>query len=322
MDLETFQSLPAAEVARRVRAAGGKVCAFPINGTRRWFMLEHQLRGDEDFALTYYEAVGRRHIELYRLLFDHGIDTLLTPVFGPDLAARGDGYMRMASEGLARLATHPDFLDFYDAYAVRVRFYGDYRAFFAGSPYADVPDRFDAVTARTAAHDQRRLFFGVCAHDATETVAALAIRYHAAHGRAPDKRALIEMYYGEDVPPVDFFIGFDRFCVFDAPLVLTGNEDLYFTVSPSPYLDERQLRAILYDHLYARRGGETDYADADPEAWALMGSFYRANRGRTLGVGARHPRAGFWYPTPQVELPPGFAPDPQFTSRQRIGEAS
>ncbi len=307
MDLETFQSLPAAEAARLVRAAGTSVCAFPINGTRRWFMLEHQPSPEPDFVSAYYDAVGMRHIELYRLLFDHGLDTLLTPVFGPDLQARGDNYIRMATAGLPRLANHPDFVNFYREYEVRVRFYGDYRKHFSGSPYAYISDWFDEATAQTAAFNRRRLFFGVCAHDATETVAELAIRYYTAHGRAPDKRALIEMYYGEYVPPVDFFIGFDKFCIFDVPLVLTGDEDLYFTVSPSLYLTERQLRQILYDHCFARRDDETDYADVSPEAWALMKRFYRVNLCKTLGVGARHQRAGFWYPQPQVELPPGFA---------------
>ena len=41
MDAATFHTLPRPEVARLVRAAGPKVCVFPINGTRRWFMLEH-----------------------------------------------------------------------------------------------------------------------------------------------------------------------------------------------------------------------------------------------------------------------------------------
>lgn len=303
MDFETFQSLSAAEAAAVVRAAGSKVCVFPINGTRRWFMLEHPPKEGEDPTSRYLDVAARRHIELYRLLFDHGLDTLLTPIFGPDLLGRGEDYMQMAVEGLVRLATHSDFFEFYHAYRVRVRFYGDYRDFFGATPYAYLSDLFDETTSQTMQYDSHRLFFGVCAQDAVEAVAKLAVGHCIQHGHTPDKRTLVKLYYGEFVDPVDLFIGFDKLCVFDMPLLAVGNEDLYFTVDPSPYLTEHQLRGILYDHLFARRGGEPDLGAVSPEGWAWLRGFYRANLGRTLGVGRRGP-GGFWYPLPQVELAP------------------
>lgn len=304
MQKEAFQSLRLAEIARLVRTAGPKVCVFPINGTRRWFMMEYPLSGEEDMASVYCDVAAKRHIELYRLLFDHGVDTLLTPIFGPDLLERGEAYAEMATEGLALLATHADFLEFYNVYRVRVRFYGDYREFFGSTPYSYLADLFDEATARTLSHDRHQLFFGVCAQSASETIARLAIQYHAEHGRVPNQRKLIEMYYGEYVEPVDLFVGFDKFCVFDMPLVATGNEDLYFTVSPSPYLSERQLRDILFDHLYSRRGGEPDYSVMGPDDWAQMKVFYKANMDRTLGVGTK--LGQIWYPLPQVEVPSDF----------------
>lgn len=306
MNAEKFRNLPKEQVARLVRAAGPKVCVFPVNGTRRWFMLEHRPQNEQEMASAYIDAMERRQIDLCRLLFDHGLDILLMPIFGLDLLKRGAGYMHMMAEGLARLATHPGFLDLYTAYGVRVHFYGDYRQHFAPTPHAYLSDLFDAITAQTSSHDRYRLYFGVCADDASETLAELAVRYYAEHGRVPEKRALVEMYYGEYVPPVDLFIGFDKFCAFDMPLVATGNEDLYFTVSPSTYLTEQQLRDILYDHLYTRPGDEADYLDMQPEDWALMQDFYQANLGRTLGVGARQTRGGYWYPLPVVQLPDGF----------------
>jgi tuberculosinol/isotuberculosinol synthase len=301
MDPEVFQSLSEHEMAELVRSSGPKVCVFPINGTRRWFMLEHTVPEGADSARVYCDVAAERHIDLYRMLFDHGFDTLLTPIFGPDLIERGDDYARMAIEGLVWLATDRRFLAFYRDRDVRVRFYGDHRRFLAPRGYGYVSDLFDEAAAQTAAHDRHRLFFGVCAHEATETIAQLAVQYHSEHGRIPDKKTLVEMYYGEQVQPVSLFIGFDKPCVFDMPLVATGNEDLYFTVSPSPYLSRRQLRAILYDHLYSRRGDDADYASLDAEEWRTMGEFYRANLDNTLGVGAR--AGNVWYPLPQVALP-------------------
>lgn len=304
MDIETFQALSKAEIAAMVRAVRSRVCVFPINGTRRWFMLEHPPKEGEDPIRRYLDVAGRRHIDLYRLLFDHGLDTLLTPVFGPDLLQRGEEYMQMAAEGLARLATNVDFLEFYHAYQVRVRFYGDYRSFFGATPYAYLSELFDETTSRTKQHDHYRLFFGVCAQDAVGIIAELAVGYYIQHGHTPDKRTLVKLYYGEPLSSVDLFIGFDKPSVFDMPLLATGNEDLYFTVNPSPYLTERQLRGILYDHLYTRRGEEPDFGTVDQGVWAWMKGFYQANAERTLGIGWQGP-GGFWYPLPQVELFPG-----------------
>jgi len=249
------------------------------------------------------ENVALLHGERYA---GDGVDTLLMPMFGTELLGRGEAYVRMAAEGLERLATGPDYRAFYEAWGVRVRFYGDYRARLAGTPFAGLADVLDEAAARTAHHDRCRLFYGVFADDAAETIARLGIRHFQAHGVAPTRDDLIRLYYGEIVPPVSLFVGFGPFSAFDMPLLATGAEDLYFTVSPSPYLTERQLRDILYDHLVARRESQEDYAAFKPEDWAQMRAFYRANHERTLGVGVRHQRGGYWIPLPQVEIPAGF----------------
>jgi hypothetical protein len=89
-------------------------------------------------------------------------------------------------------------------------------------------------------------------------------------------------------------IGFDKFSVFDYPLLGLGQEDLYFTVAPSPYLDACQLRCILYDHLYLRNAEEQDYREMSKPDLLYMQSFYHANREMTLGTGKL--RGGIWYP--------------------------
>ena len=66
MDLEVFQSLSASEIAELVRSSGSKVCVFPINGTRRWFMLEHTVPEGADWATVYCDVSAERHIDLYR----------------------------------------------------------------------------------------------------------------------------------------------------------------------------------------------------------------------------------------------------------------
>ena len=108
------------------------------------------------------------------------------------------------------------------------------------------------------------------------------------------------MYYGEYISQVNLFIGFDKFWVFDMPILATENADLYFTPSPSLYLSDRQLRAILYDHLYARWLPEPDYETLLPHARNRMRAFYRANADRVFGVGVVYD--GIWYPRLDAEL--------------------
>src|SRR5687768_4816194 len=99
MDLTTFRNLPLAEVARLVRGAGPQVMVFPINGTRRWYMLEHlsdPTQRPETWYDHYVEVAARGHVDVFRMVFEHGVDTLLAPIFGSELLARGQGYLQMA----------------------------------------------------------------------------------------------------------------------------------------------------------------------------------------------------------------------------------
>jgi tuberculosinol/isotuberculosinol synthase len=299
MDIETFQQLSIEEVARLVRATGPKVCGFPINGTRRWFALEH---ADEVGLghLAYIRRAGDRTIEVCRTFFDHGIDTLLIPIFGSAVASRGPDYQPLIEPGLCFFATDPAMLDFYDAYDVRVGLYGDARRQYPGLSRAW--DAFSAIAERTAHHRRHRLFYGACAEDPTETIAQLSLEHYQRHGQLPNKRQIVEAYYGVDVEPLSFCIGFEPMAMFDLPLIASGMEDLYFMVSPSLYLDGYTLRAILYDHLYERRTLD-NYSHFTLTDWAMLDQFYRLNRHHVIGIGKQAEWGGWWSPLPQVILP-------------------
>jgi len=283
---ERFLELPTEEVAALVRATGQKVCVFPVNGTRRWFMLEHGDKIGDNFFEAYMEVSIRNHVELCAMLFDHGIDTILAPVFGRELMQRGDEYTkRVGIDGLVRTATDKNYREFFDGYNVKVRFYGDYRDVLTGTPYEYALKSIYEVTEATKQNSGFRLFFGVFADEVTETISRLSVEHYLAQGAVPDKQTLVRKYYGEDMPPVSMFIGFDKFSVFDMPLLSTGAEDLYFSLSPSPYMTMQQLRAILYDHIYARRTPEPDYAKLAYDELNWLRDYYRANKNYAFGVG-------------------------------------
>lgn len=303
MDHREFLELSPGEVAEIVRAQGPNVCVFPINGTRRWFVLEYPEVAAEGITTSYLRISGRRHIELYRLFFDHGIETLLTPIFGPDILRRDESYRELLEEGLAWFATNDDFLAFYQEYDVRVRVYGDFARHLENTVYEHVLEAYRDLEARTASNRSRRLLYGVCAQDASESVAKIAIEFSKRRGRHPTREEIVEAYYGEYVDPVDLFIGFDRPAAFDMPLLALGSEALYFTIQPSLYVDAPTLKSILHDYLYARQVDDGNYSHLSTEDWEAMRQFYAANHSRVIGLGKKHPSSSFWYPTPQVNLP-------------------
>ena len=293
--LERFLQIPTEEVAALVKANGQKVCVFPVNGTRRWFMIEHSEDIGVDFFESYMNFSIKNHIDLCTMMFEHGIQTIIAPVFGRELMRRGDEYTkRVGMDGLIRTATDKNYRKFFEKYNVKVRFYGDYRDVLTGTEFEDaLGSMYEAMDA-TKDNNTFRLFFGVFADESVETISRLSVEYYLAHNTVPDKDALIRKYYGEDVPPVSLFIGFDKFSVFDFPLLSTGNEDLYYSLSPSPYMTERQLRTILYDHIYTRRVPEPDYTKLSPEELKWLGEYYRSNKDNVLGVGKL--KSNIWFP--------------------------
>lgn len=293
MELEEFLSLSDEEVADIVRASGTKTCVFPFNGTRRWFVLEHGLGLSGDAARQYVELTTQAYIATYKLLFDHGIDTVVAPVFGGDIMRRGEKYMSEIGAGLSLLATHPDFVSFYNEYDARVHFYGDFRKQLKDTPYIHLCDTFDDIAHKNLHHEKHRLFYGVCAEDATSTVAELSVDHYRETGQVPSRRELIELYYDEYIEKADIFIGFEKFNVFDYPMLSQGDESLYFTAAPSLYMTSRQFRSILYDHIHLRPIQEPDYFAMSQSGFDFMRQFYKNNREVTMGIG--EVKSGIWY---------------------------
>jgi len=298
IERDRFLNLRDEEIANIVRAGGSKVCVFPFNGTRRWFLLEYGRDFHGNAAENYVELTTHGYINTYQLVFDHGIDTIVAPVFGGEILNRGEEYMREIGASMSLLATHPAFLAFYETYNIRIYFYGDYRRKLSETPYASISDAFDEVTHKTAHHTKRRLFYGVWADDSTETIAELSVKHFQKNGKVPTRRELIEKYYGENIEKADIFIGFEKFNVFDYPMLGWGEESLYFTVAPSLYMNDYQLRNILYDYVYLRPVQDPDYFSMPKDDFESMREFYENNREVTFGVGEM--RGGIWYPQSNI----------------------
>jgi tuberculosinol/isotuberculosinol synthase len=287
MSQEDFFNRPTSDIAEFIREQGPKVCVFPVNGTRRWFLLEKSTDSSKDCAKRLVQTTGKAIRRLVKLLFDHGIDTVLTPVYGRELVTeRGSEYRNLAKKGL-RLLTEGGFQEFYDASGIQVHFYGDYEREFKDD--SALLEKLSKVENRTASQTNHRLFYGVCGESAVRTITS-----HAAElGRPLSHQEAIEVFYGEPIALADLFIGFDAPTAFDMPLLDKGGVDLYFTLSPSPYIDQLELRAILYDWIFVRHKEEADYNTLNTHKMDSMRRYYRANRHNVMGLGIR--QYGIWY---------------------------
>jgi hypothetical protein len=228
------------------------------------------------------------------MLFEHGIESVVAPIFGGDILERGEPYLSQAMKGMSWLTGHADFMSLYNEYDVRVHFYGDYKkrllSVTGGSTLLEV---FDNITLQTSSHLQHKLFYGVFGNDATEEIARISARWYDTHGTTPARKELVEQYYGEYIEKADMFIGFERFTSYDFPMLNLGNESLYFTVAPSLYMSQTLLRKILYDHIYLRHLPEPDYSEMSDDELAMMRNNYLARRDSVFGVG--HVHHGIWF---------------------------
>jgi hypothetical protein len=310
-DLIWFQNLSTPEVAAIVREHV-KTVVFAAGGTVRWLILNH-LDGwprDMSYWPEYLRQGGQRILKIVQMFFDHGVHTLFTHAIVPgQLEGKGAGYMPLAlTSGMERLAATPEFLHFYEEYQVGVHFFGNYRQVLEGSQYERTLARFDEVAERTRANERHRLFWGFNSEqDQITPILELAVQHYQNHGRAPSREEVVELYYGEPVEPVDIFVSFNRpRAAALMPPFLEGRADLYFTVGLSFDFSQAQLRSILYDHLYARRGWHRDYGELSDSAFAEMRAFYRLNQGAVIGLGRRYEPGNIWHPMPQVRLPSGW----------------
>jgi hypothetical protein len=311
-DLTWFQNLSTSEVAEIVRERGPRTVVFAAGGTTRWFILNH-LTGwpaDMSYWQGYLKYGGQRFVEIVRMFFDHGVHTLFTHAIVPgQLEGKGEGYSPLAlTSGMERIAGTSEFLDFYEKYEVRVRFFGNYRRVLEDSRYSDALAQFDQIQEQTRTHDRRRIYWGFNSErDQITPMLELAVQYYRDRGRAPSWEEVVELYYGEPVKPVDVFISFNRSKTATLmPPLLEGRADLYFTVGLSFDFSQPQLRSILYDHLYARRGQHRDYSQLSASAFSEMQAFYRLNQGNVIGLGRRYEPGDIWHPMAQVHLPSGW----------------
>lgn len=301
MDREEFLKLDVEACAALVREHGKKTCVFWVNGTRRWYLLEHRAQLSsgqvEDYAAAYAEACAEQLTRCLHLLYSHGIDTVIIPALVPLNMLRGNEYMDDYLLGFVeQMVNNSRFRSVIQHHRIRGFGYGEMEEMLTEGQR----DRFvrakETATGWTAGHDGGRVFFGFCAADSAN--AALIALKRIGNERDPltlTRADLVHAYYGDVIDRVHFSIAHGRMSAHSTPFMMAG-EDLYFMVSPSFYFDETILKAILYDHLYERRINDLDYELLTEHNWAELRELYRSSRHQVLGLGRQNISGKVWTP--------------------------
>jgi hypothetical protein len=268
------------------------VMGWPFNGTRRWYLLHRRDNSDAD---DYMKTLIRRQAQQHRSVFAHGVGVIVAPGFGAELLERGSDYTLDVLGGLLQLADDEIYREMF-ARGVRLRFYGDYEELLDTPSFRPMLRACADLTAATEAGDGPLLMIGLFADAPYRTLTRLSIDFARERGYPPSRQELIEAYYGLPIPDLGLYLGFAQPALFDVPLLATGQEDLYATLTPSPSLTEKQLRGILYDHLVTRRVAEADYEALSEEALEGLAEYNERFHGATLGVGRIDPLTGMWIP--------------------------
>lgn len=259
---------------------------WAAGGTRR----QARLAGVPDEA--YVAWALERQLEVAARFFERGVRHLFVPVLGPP-QVREIGPYRERLFGTLRAIGSPAARAAYARMDVRVRAYGH-------EQIPQLPELVGELAAATAAARGGTLWYALVVNHEQEALEA-AVRAAAAAG-ATTHPEMVRAFYGEEVPPVDVFVGFGKPAVgYLMPPLLGERASCYWTTHPSYELSGEDIDRIFHDATVTRATWRADkqgrYDELDPEALRA----YYAQR-HTLGVGEQ--RHGFWYPRP-APPPPG-----------------
>lgn len=280
--------------------ADGRVVVYAPGGTSRWYFLEYgdvaQGYGREEHFRDYARRSLGRIVEQVGMMCADGIYTVLVVGFVSGQDARTEDYNRNVAQ-FFHFLTDSETRQVYDLHGVGVQFRGVWQDVARRLGRDDVLD--DMRTLEQDTNDRPSQLVWLTSDDRDVVPASLMpsfTRYYAETGEVMTREALCELYYGRQMSKVDIFLGHNKLSLANLipPLMMPG--DLYFSVTPSLYMNPEMWRAVLYDHLFARHGHFRDYGSILPSAVEELRAFYQDHQGVIFGVGDQHEASQTWRP--------------------------
>jgi hypothetical protein len=222
---------------------------------------------------------------------------------------RNKHYVEQAvNQGLQYILKNDEWRSFYRENGIRIKIYGNIRLL-EELGYSHVLDWISDVQRETAGNREHTLFYGIGCSNREEYERLLdhAIAFQKEHGRKPSRDEQVEWYYNGHVDDVDFFIRptIMRDSDVQPPLISGVRTQMYFPIAPFPFLDENNVRQILFDLLFQRTitlGSDTENLNGLAlEEHELIRQYYENNRSVIIGTGERI--GDYWLPVNNLKIP-------------------
>ncbi|KAN0037101.1 hypothetical protein ACTFIV_002433 [Dictyostelium citrinum] len=312
MLFKDFNQLSDDEISKivKIKLEGKNTIIYAYDGTRRSFLiLKYKLVNQNNEIETKIDYDQYSKIAIQKFLYDsvmmckHGIRTICYPMWFCTLEDRGPEYLPKFIkylEGLSELLDNPSLLKMYSEMGIRIIFYGEYKLLLERGNAPDLLLKFEKIMELTKYNSNHIVLLGTNIEQPTETFINNTISLYKSNGNViPTMNSLIKQYYGVKVDHASIYLGFDRFSTDGRPILISdkGNENLYYTVSPHPLINQTTFRKVLFDILFCRSNTIDDNINSD------IIEFYKNNKDMVMGVGNVNPYGNYWYPDPQVKVP-------------------
>ncbi|MFZ6028989.1 MAG: hypothetical protein ACOYYS_14845 [Chloroflexota bacterium] len=275
-----------------IRPLAPATMTFAAGGTRREAALAGISPDNDEFV----RHAHRLMFDGFEVIFTHGVHHLLAPVLLPEQwQETTPGYRQSLVAWIEWGASGKESLACYDRLGWRARLLGA----------ESIPELEDATQRlkKETNPDPRAptLWFTVAP---TETCFWEHFLKAVPQSGANSQQEAIRALYGEDIPPVELFLGYGKPFVSPPvlPPLLIGHMQCYWKQQPGYRLSSDDFRTILYDYAFTRKTwrqdktGRAETARAHADVW---------QKAPTLGLGVR--LGPFWYPAPVTPVPEVWA---------------
>lgn len=258
MEFEQFSKLPLCKVRfLTLASAKPKLGVFVPDGSRRLVMAFTKAEPDSEEFYQLCATLPAKHLlGNLRTFFEYGLSILLVPILSRSVLNRGEQYQQVtALSGLKLLFDSDEWRTFYHKFNIRVRVYGDPMRL-AQSHCAQALDWIYQTIEVTSNNKGHTLFFAIGESPRIgEDIGRAAIDYYKQYDRYPTLDEQIVDYYGELLPPADFFIMSSKMSGLGAlpRFLINSDTAVYFLPAPDAInLNSTTYRLILFDLLYKR----------------------------------------------------------------------
>ncbi len=252
-----FLALPDKAVRELVREKGKpRGGVFIADGNRRLMLCKTRSKPNSE---TFYREYARFFADALKkamnTFFNHGLETLFFPLFGPSLLVRKNGFQSIAIPYVfEEVFKSKEWQRFYKQKGIRVKTYGDLsRLDEIDSNRLNMEAGIRDCVVKTAGNGERAVFFGFMAETSLEgSIPGRLVNLYKEKGRTPSHEEIIEDYYGQAVTNADFVIFSNKLSLGALPPLIStaGTKPYYFPVPGFLAFDSKSYREILFDLLF------------------------------------------------------------------------